>query len=298
MRPGAGEVAALQAEIVRLNKVVQRAHGPRRGGDQHARARATACSRPPCMLQNQVRLRTKRPRPPCAATSGASDSLAASASSDMHALRRTAALQIQLLELARAAEGPGRADRPRGHAARHADRALRRPRPHAAPLARRRLAGPGEAAVVGLRRAARPVGPAGSGRRRRRRAPLLPRHPGDGPRRARAGGRGPGPPGARVRRRLARLFAAARHARRAAPPRRARHGPSRTPPPAGRGAGRRRHARRAASAPGRPGLRPRQRLARGGRRAARRAGSARRARPARGPPSAWPTGCCAPSTTP
>ena len=95
---GDPEVAELEAEITRLNKIVQAlmdrsesaASSP---GSYYGLFQTTV------MLQNQVRLRTAEARESLHDDESTASSLAESAAKDMHALRRTAALQIQLLEL-------------------------------------------------------------------------------------------------------------------------------------------------------------------------------------------------------
>jgi len=97
--PGhAPDVAALEAEIVRLNKVV-RALMDRAESATNAQGSDYGLFQTTVMLQHQVRLRTEE----VAAALRDNESIASgpqsSAARDMHTLRRTAALQIQLLEL-------------------------------------------------------------------------------------------------------------------------------------------------------------------------------------------------------
>ena len=143
---------------MRLNKVV-RALMDRAEAATGAQDSGYGLFQTTVMLQEQVRLRTEEVEAALRDNERTTSSPPASAASDMHTLRRTAALQIQLLELVVAAEGPRRADRPGRRAAGHADRALRRPRARAAQLARRRLARPRAAPVVGVCCSARALAP-------------------------------------------------------------------------------------------------------------------------------------------
>ncbi len=92
------EVARLEAEVARLNKVT-RVLMDRAESTASVPATDYGLFQTTIMLQNQVRLRTEEAR---AALRGGEDAALGrgdSAARDMHALRRTAALQIQLLEL-------------------------------------------------------------------------------------------------------------------------------------------------------------------------------------------------------
>ena len=92
------EVARLEAEVARLNKVV-RVLMDRAESTASAPATDYDLFQTTVMLQNQVRLRTEEARAALRRGDDASGGRGDSASRDMHALRRTAALQIQLLEL-------------------------------------------------------------------------------------------------------------------------------------------------------------------------------------------------------
>ncbi len=97
-RPGGDQVAALQAEIVRLNKIVQ-ALMDRAEAATSSQGSGYGLFQTTVLLQKQVHLRTQEAEAALRDNERVSSSLAASASRDMHTLRRTAALQIQLLEL-------------------------------------------------------------------------------------------------------------------------------------------------------------------------------------------------------
>jgi sugar diacid utilization regulator len=97
-QPLAADVAALQAEIVRLNKVV-RALMDRAEAATSTQGSGYGLFQTTVLLQKQVHLRTQEAEAALRDNERVSNSLAASASKDMHTLRRTAALQIQLLEL-------------------------------------------------------------------------------------------------------------------------------------------------------------------------------------------------------
>jgi sugar diacid utilization regulator len=92
------DVAALQAEIVRLNKVVQ-ALMDRAEAATSTQGSGYGLFQTTVLLQKQVHLRTQEAEAALRDNERVSSSLAASAARDMHTLRRTAALQIQLLEL-------------------------------------------------------------------------------------------------------------------------------------------------------------------------------------------------------
>jgi len=92
------EVARLEAEVARLNKVV-RVLMDRAESTASAPATDYGLFQTTVMLQNQVRLRTEEARAALRGGETVAGEDNASASRDMHALRRTAALQIQLLEL-------------------------------------------------------------------------------------------------------------------------------------------------------------------------------------------------------
>ena len=96
--PGAADTAALEAEIVRLNKVVQ-ALMDRAESATSTQDSSYGLFQTTVLLQKQVHLRTQEAEAALRDNETVSSSLAASASKDMHNLRRTAALQIQLLEL-------------------------------------------------------------------------------------------------------------------------------------------------------------------------------------------------------
>ena len=98
-RPRAGpDVAALEQEIVRLNKVV-RALMDRAEASTSAPGSDYSLFQTTVMLQRQVRLRTEEVQAALGDSEIAGGGARTSASADMHNLRRTAALQIQLLEL-------------------------------------------------------------------------------------------------------------------------------------------------------------------------------------------------------
>ena len=214
----------------------------------------------------------------------------------MQTLRRTAALQIQLLELvvqekdvgelvdrvASILEVPivlfdtqGRVVCASGRASDDADA---RPR-----------------SVGGLRAPARPTGSARRGGRGGR-PHLLPRGPHHGPRGARARGSRLAAAAERLRRRVPALPAAARHARAAAQARRAEDAAPRAPRPAARHPRRPQPRAGPAHPPGGAGVQRDERPAPGGRGAGRAASLVRAepspARPRTSPPAA----CCARST--
>ena len=89
----ARDVDALEAEIVRLTKVVD-ALMDRSEASMNVQGSDFGLFQTTIMLQDQVRLHTE-----ALETAGSSDDSPASAPRDMQTLRRTAALQIQLLEL-------------------------------------------------------------------------------------------------------------------------------------------------------------------------------------------------------
>jgi sugar diacid utilization regulator len=95
---GSPDVAALQAEIVRLNKIVQ-ALMNRAESSTNAHGSDFGLFQTTIMLQEQVRLRTEEVEAAVRDNERFTNGVEASASADMHTLRRTAALQIQLLEL-------------------------------------------------------------------------------------------------------------------------------------------------------------------------------------------------------
>lgn len=94
---GAPDVRALEQEIVRLNKVV-RALMDRAEASTSVPGSDYSLFQTTVMLQRQVRLRTEEVQA-ALRDSETSGGARTSASADMHNLRRTAALQIQLLEL-------------------------------------------------------------------------------------------------------------------------------------------------------------------------------------------------------
>jgi sugar diacid utilization regulator len=94
---GKPDTQALEQEIVRLNKVV-RALMDRAESVSSAQGSDYGLFQTTVMLQRQVRLRTEEVQAALRDNELAS-SVGTSASADMHNLRRTAALQIQLLEL-------------------------------------------------------------------------------------------------------------------------------------------------------------------------------------------------------
>ena len=97
-RPGSrDDVETLQAEIVRLNKIIQ-ALMNRAESSTSAHPSDFGLFQTTVMLQEQVRLRTEEVES-AARENGTPADGGASRSSDMHTLRRTASLQIQLLEL-------------------------------------------------------------------------------------------------------------------------------------------------------------------------------------------------------
>jgi sugar diacid utilization regulator len=97
-RPGSrDDVETLQAEIVRLNKIIQ-ALMNRAESSTSAHPSDFGLFQTTVMLQEQVRLRTEEVES-AARENGTHTDGGASQSSDMHTLRRTASLQIQLLEL-------------------------------------------------------------------------------------------------------------------------------------------------------------------------------------------------------
>jgi DNA-binding PucR family transcriptional regulator len=93
--PGVG---VLQAEIVRLNKIVQ-ALMDRAESSTNAQGSDFGLFQTTIMLQEQVRLRTEEVEAAFRDNERIAGGVQASAAGDMHTLRRTAALQIQLLEL-------------------------------------------------------------------------------------------------------------------------------------------------------------------------------------------------------
>jgi sugar diacid utilization regulator len=95
---GAHDVQALEAEIVRLNKVV-RALMDRSESANSAPGSDYGLFQTTVLLQKQVHLRTQEAEAALRDNEPVTSSLSASAAKDMHTLRRTAALQIQLLEL-------------------------------------------------------------------------------------------------------------------------------------------------------------------------------------------------------
>ena len=95
---GEPDVQALEREIVRLNKVV-RALMDRSEAASGAHDSSYGLFQTTVMLQEQVRRRTEEVEAALRGNEKTTNSPPTSAASDMHALRRTAALQIQLLEL-------------------------------------------------------------------------------------------------------------------------------------------------------------------------------------------------------
>ena len=92
------DVQALRAEIVRLNKVVD-ALMDRSEASMNAQGSDFGLFQATIMLQDQVRLHTEALETALQERATEPDDSPASASRDMQTLRRTAALQIQLLEL-------------------------------------------------------------------------------------------------------------------------------------------------------------------------------------------------------
>ena len=98
-QPGGGrDVQALEAEIVRLNKVVD-ALMDRVEASTNAQGSDFGLFQMTVMLQDQVRLRTQAVETSLEHKPADPDDWRTSAPRDMQTLRRTAALQIQLLEL-------------------------------------------------------------------------------------------------------------------------------------------------------------------------------------------------------
>ena len=98
-RPGDGpDVQALQAEIVRLNKIVQ-ALMNRAESSTNAQGSDFGLFQTTIMLQDQVRLHTEELDATLRDRETSAGSSRASAAKDMQTLRRTASLHIQLLEL-------------------------------------------------------------------------------------------------------------------------------------------------------------------------------------------------------
>ena len=95
---GDDEVQALQAEIVRLNKVVE-ALMDRSESSTNVLGSDFGLFQTTVMLQDQVRLRSEELAAAARDARGDTSSSRASAPRDMQILRRTTALQIQLLEL-------------------------------------------------------------------------------------------------------------------------------------------------------------------------------------------------------
>ena len=91
-------VPALEAEIVRLNKIVQ-ALMDRSESSTNVQDSDFGLFQATVMLQDQVRLHTEELEAALHDKDKDEAGAPASAPADMHALRRTAALQIQLLEL-------------------------------------------------------------------------------------------------------------------------------------------------------------------------------------------------------
>ncbi len=95
---GSPDVQALEAEIVRLNKIIQ-ALMDRSESSTNAQGSDFGLFQTTIMLQDHVRLRTEELEAALRDKEKSTSSSRASASRDMQTLRRTAALQIQLLEL-------------------------------------------------------------------------------------------------------------------------------------------------------------------------------------------------------
>ena len=95
---GAHDAQALEAEIVRLNKVV-RALMDRSESANNAPGSDYGLFETTVLLQKQVHLRTQEAEAALRDNERVSSSLSEAAAKDMHTLRRMAALQIQLLEL-------------------------------------------------------------------------------------------------------------------------------------------------------------------------------------------------------
>ncbi len=289
------DVAALEAEIVRLNKIVQ-ALMDRSESSTNVQDSDFGLFQATVMLQDQVRLHTEELEAALHDKERGEAGAPASAPADMQALRRTAALQIQLLELVVQQKDVGELiervatilDMPvvlfdaRGQAVSTLDGRGERARLRAASL-------DGIRGSAGRPRTSRDD-------RRRRRPHLLPRRRRDEPRRAGAGRGGLAAAVDRVRRRLAVVPAAARHARPAAPARRAAHAPARAPRSAARPARRRRSRGRAEDPPAGAGLRREERAADRRRRARATPRPTRERRRARGRPSDSTARCSAHST--
>jgi DNA-binding PucR family transcriptional regulator len=95
---GCPDTQALEAEIVRLNKVVD-ALMDRSEASTNVQGSDFGLFQTTIMLQDQVRLRSEELEAAVRDAQGDTSSAQASAARDMQTLRRTAALQIQLLEL-------------------------------------------------------------------------------------------------------------------------------------------------------------------------------------------------------
>ena len=206
------DVKALEAEIARLNKVVD-ALMDRSEASMNVQGSDFGLFQTTIMLQDQVRLHTEALETALldrAADPGESQPLSPG---DMQTLRRTAALQIQLLELVVRQKDVGELIEQGGDDPRHAHRALRHARPRRLVLAERgRCSRPRAAPLGGAPGGARCARPR-LDRHRRRRAGPLPRRARHGPRRAGAGRREHPLPADGVRRRLSAVPAAARDAR-------------------------------------------------------------------------------------
>jgi DNA-binding PucR family transcriptional regulator len=99
VRPADGpDTAALEAEIVRLNKVVE-ALMDRSESSTNVQGSDFGLFQTTIMLQDQVRLRSEELEAAARDSQADTRSSQTSAARDMQTLRRTAALQIQLLEL-------------------------------------------------------------------------------------------------------------------------------------------------------------------------------------------------------
>ena len=119
---------ALEAEIVRLNKVVD-ALMDRSEASTNVQGSDFGLFQTTVMLQDQVRLRTEALETAMRDSGAERGRLRADGAGDMQTLRRTAALQIQLLELVVQQKDVGELIEPGGRDPRHADRPLRHPRP-------------------------------------------------------------------------------------------------------------------------------------------------------------------------